>query len=229
VRAEAAAAAKVSPEDVKRYYEANPARFHAPARVAIWRILVATKEEAASLLKELKADPTAKRWSEIAREKSLDAATRMRGGNLGFVAPDGTTPEPGLKADAAVVAAAGAAEDGKILPEPVPEGERWAVVWRRQSMKAVDRPLELEAASIEQVLTHERGEQRVTALLEKLRQDHLKGYEPALVDAIEIQPSGELAAGKRGPAASASPSGSPAAKRPGASPAPTVDRDGDLR
>lgn len=228
VRAEVSADAKVTEDDVKRYYEANPARFHSPPRIAIWRILVATKEEAEGLLKDLKAEPTAKRWSDVAREKSLDASTRMRGGNLGFVAPDGMTPEPGLKADAAVVTAAAAVEDGKIVPAPVQEGDRWALVWRRQSMKPVDRPLALEAASIEQVLTHERGEQRVTALLEQLRKEHLKAYEPAQVDAIEIQPSGELG-GARRPSASARPSVMPALPKPAGRPAPSADPDGDLR
>jgi peptidyl-prolyl cis-trans isomerase C len=229
VRAEAASTAKVSPEDVKRYYEANPARFHAPARIAIWRILVGTKEEAEGLLKQLKAEPTAKRWSDVAREKSLDASTRMRGGNMGFVAPDGTTPEPGLKTDVAVVAAATAVEDGKIVPDPVQEGDRWAVIWRRQSMKAVDRPLEIESAAIEQVLSHERGEQRVTALIDQLRKDHLQAFEPALVDAIEIQPSGELGGARRGASASAAPSAISAPPKPHGRPAPSADPDGDLR
>ena len=158
----------------------------------------------------LSSDPTPKRWNDICREKSVDRATSMRGGNLGFVAPDGTTAEPGLKVDQAILSAAGSVEDGKIVPDPVAEGDKFAVVWRRQSMKAVDRPLEVEAASIKQVLTHEKTEKRMRDLLEQLRKDHLSDFNQDLVDLVDITPAGDLQAVRR--------PGTLSPKKPGAVP-----------
>jgi peptidyl-prolyl cis-trans isomerase C len=221
VRAETVTESPVTEEDVKRYYDANPSKFHTPARISIWRILVDKRDDAVAILKEIQANPTPKRWNEITRDKSVDGATRMRSGNLGFVAPDGTTAEPGIKVDAAIIAAVAGAPDGKILPEPVQEGDRYAVVWRRQSMKAVDRPLEIEAASIRQVLTHEKAEKRTDELLTQLRKDHLKESSPELVDAVEIAPSGELQAVPR--------PGTLPPKKPSAAPAPTAGPGGVLR
>ncbi len=118
VRAEAGSAAPVSDAEIKQYYDANPAKYHAPERVQIWRIQVAKREEAQAVLAELKKDPTPKRWNELAREQSIDRATNLRGGNLGFVAPDGTTSEAGLKVDAALLAAVSEAKDAELLPAP---------------------------------------------------------------------------------------------------------------
>src|SRR5262249_23526648 len=89
--------------------------------------------------------PSPKHWTELARSKSIDGATGMRGGNLGFVGPDGSTPEPGLKVSPAVLSAVGRLKDAEISPDPVQDGDRWVIVWRKQTMKSVERPLELEA------------------------------------------------------------------------------------
>jgi peptidyl-prolyl cis-trans isomerase C len=220
VRAETISRSPVSDEEVKRYYDANPTKFHTPARMAIWRIQVAKREEAAAILKEILAEPTPKRWNEICRDKSLDRATSMRGGNLGFVSPDGTTAEAEIKVDQAILKAAGSVEDGKIVPEPVAEGERFAVIWRRQSMKAVDRAIEIEAASIRQVLTHEKTEKRTTELIEQLRKDHLRDFNPDLVDLVDVAATGELQAVRR--------PGTLLPRKPGAPPTP-VPGPGGLR
>jgi peptidyl-prolyl cis-trans isomerase C len=212
VRTETISKSPVTDEEIKRYYDANPTKFHTPARIAIWRILVPKRDEAAALLKTILADPTPKRWNEVCREKSVDRATSMRGGNLGFVAPDGTTAEPGLKVDQAVLGAAGGVEDGKIVPEPVAEGDKFALVWRRQSMKAVDRPIEVESASIKQVLTHEKTEKRMTDLIERLRKDHMTDFNLDLVDLVDVAPTGELQAVRR--------PGALSSKKPGVAPAP---------
>jgi peptidyl-prolyl cis-trans isomerase C len=192
VRAEAGAGAPVSDAEIKRYYEANPAKYHAPERVQIWRIQVAKREEAQAILAELKKDPTPKRWNELAREQSLDRATNLRGGNLGFVAPDGTTSEAGLKVDAGLLAAVSEAKDAELLPAPVKDGERWSVLWRRQSMKPVTRELETEAPLIRPILAHERGETKARALLEKLRADFVTDLNPDVVDMLEVSSTGDL-------------------------------------
>jgi peptidyl-prolyl cis-trans isomerase C len=211
-RAEAVAT-PIGDDEVRAYYEANRAKFNAPPRVSIWRILVSTAQEAEAIIAEVAKDSSVKRWNELARERSLDKTTSMRGGNLGFVAPDGSTGEPGVKVDPAVVAAAGTVKDAELVPKPVPEGDRFAVVWRRQSMKAVTRTLEDEAISIRQILTHQRTETRVRELVERLRKEHLAEVHPELVDQLDVSNSGEIAPMRR-------PGTLPTSRRAIGSPAP---------
>lgn len=219
MRSEVVAAGGASDEEVKQYYDANAAKYHSPPRVAIWRITVATREEAQKILDEMKKDPTPKRWNEIARERSLDKATNQRGGNLGFVGPDGATAEPGVKVDPAIVSAASAVKDAEIVQEPLKDGDRWSVIWRRQSMRAVDRTLEQEAPSIKQVLTHEKTEKKITQTLEGLRKERVSDFTPERVDEIEVLSNGDVA-----------PAPKPGAKKATtASPKPTQAPGGQLR
>ncbi|AUX40806.1 peptidyl-prolyl cis-trans isomerase [Sorangium cellulosum] len=221
VEAEAAASSPVTDEEVRAYYEAHRDKFSSPAMVALWRILVGTREEAEAILAELKKDPSPQRFKDLARDKSLDKATSMRGGDLGFVAPDGATAEPGLKVSPALLEAAARVKDAELVPEPVPEGDRFAVVWRRQSRRPVSRTLEQEAPSIRQILAHGKAEARVKQLLERLRAQDLSGHAPELVDLVDVTSTGDLQALRR-------PGSLPSSRRPGAPPPSPVPRH-DMR
>lgn len=210
MRADTAKEQPISDEEVRAYYEQNRPKFNAPARVALWRILVATREEAEKLIGELrKEELSPKRWNDLARDRSLDKSTSLRGGNLGFVLPDGATSDPEIKVDPRLVQAAEKVKDGELVPEPVAEGERWAVVWRRQSMKAVTRTLEQEAPAIRQVLAHQKAEARVKQLLEQLRKEHLKDYNPESVALLEVSGGGDLQPTRR-------PGALPSSRKPSA-------------
>jgi len=214
IRADVAAKGPISDEDVRAYYEANRDKYHAPPRVAIWRILVSSREQALDVIQKVKADLSPKRWNELARDLSLDKSTSMRGGNLGLVAPDGTTTDPNVKVDVALVHAVEGVKDAELVPEPVAEGSSWAVLWRRQSIKAVDRPLELEAPSIKQILTHERTQKEIRALVDELRKKHVGETHPELLELLDVNAMGEVSPMKR-------PGTLPTAKRPAGPPAPT--------
>lgn len=222
VRLEVARGAPIADAEVKAYYDKNWSKFHAPPRIAVWRILTGTREEAAAVIEELKKDLSPKRWNDLAREKSLDKATAMRSGNLGFVAPDGTTSDPSIKVPVELMNATTAVKDGEIVPEPVAEGSRFAVVWRRQSMKPVERTLEQEAMAIRQILAHERVDGAVKSLLGNLRETHLSEHHPELVDQVEITSSGDLQPVRR-------PGTLPTSRRPSAAPPAPVPRPDGLR
>lgn len=185
----------ITDEEVRAYYVQNRAKFSVPAKISLWRILVGTKAEAESILAEVKKDP--KRWNDLAREKSLDKVTHMRGGNLGFVSSDGATGEAGITVDPAVFQAALGGKDGEILDEPVAEEGKWAVVWRRQSTPAVERTLEQEAKNIRQTLAFKQLDERIKALLDELKRKDLVEFRPELVDRIEVGPSSEVQPSKR--------------------------------
>jgi peptidyl-prolyl cis-trans isomerase C len=182
----------ISEADVEKYYKDNADKFHAPERIAIWRILVATREDALKIVQEVKKDNSTKRWNDLARERSLDKATHMRGGNLGYVEPDGKTTDPAIVVDRAVVELAKVLKDAELSPEPVKEGDKWAVVWRRQTMKPVERSLVQEAPGIRQTLARQRTEEKLKALLDSVRKERLHEVTPDFVDEITVSAQGDL-------------------------------------
>lgn len=212
--------AGISDEEVRAYFEANRAKFQSPARTQIWRILCSTREEAVAIIDEMSTDPSPKRWSELARDKSMDKTSRERGGNLGFVTADGATAESNVKVDPAVVAAAARVQDGELVREPVAEGDGFAVIWKRQSVKAVDSTPEVEAPAIKQAIRAEKLDKKVRALLADLRKEHLRAAHPEIVDLLEVNQSGDVQPARR-------PGTLPASRRPAAEgPAPRPGPNG---
>jgi peptidyl-prolyl cis-trans isomerase C len=221
ITAEASAAGPIADEEVKAYYEANRSTYHAPARVVLWRIVVATREEAQGVIDKVKTDLTPKKWNEIAREQSLDKTTSMRGGNLGIVEPTGATSDPNLKVDPALVTAAEKVKDGELVPEPVADESKWAVLWRRQSMRAVDRPLDMEATQIRLVLMRQRTDKRITEAIAELRKKNVGETNADLLELLAVSGMGEVSPVKR-------PGTLPSSRRPSTgSPVPTATPNGN--
>lgn len=189
---------EVTEADVKAYYDSNQKKFSAPKRIGVHRILVATEDEAKEIITELgTAAPDAKKWNEIAREKSLDKATHLRGGNLGILNEDGSTTQHDQHYDPALFTAADKVKDGELVQQPVKEGGRFAVVWKRQSMRAMTRPLELEAPGIRAALVDQRIREGVGDLLKSLRPTHLKELNPELCDMVSVTSQGDVEKAKR--------------------------------
>jgi peptidyl-prolyl cis-trans isomerase C len=186
LRGKTPSAAAIPAEDVKRFYEENRSRFDSPERVNLWRILVKTREDAAAVLAEAKREPTIAKYNDLARRHSIDKATNLRGGNLGFLAPDGRSNEAGVKVDPALVEAAGAVRDGELVPQPVPEAGGFAVVWRRATVPANRRTLEESTAQIRATLYRERTEGAEKGLMDALRAEHVKEVNEDLLKIIEL-------------------------------------------
>lgn len=138
------------------------------------------------VLEAARKDASGTKWNELAREKSIDKATYLRGGNLGFLAADGTSSEAGLKVDAAIVRAASEVKDGELLREPVAEGSAFAVVWRRGSVPATHRSFEEASAQIRTLLVRQRIERTEKDLIEELRRAQVRDLNPALLGMIEL-------------------------------------------
>ena len=173
-------------DDVRKYYEANRSRYEGPERVNLWRILCKSRDEALSVLAEAKRDLTIPHFQALARDHSIDKATSFRGGNLGFLAPDGASNEAGLKVDPALVRAASGVRDGDLVPEPVPESAGFAVVWRRVTVPATHRSLDDVAAQIRTTLFRERSEAAEKQLIDDLRKKNLSHYDPEPLKIIEF-------------------------------------------
>ncbi|MFO0617797.1 MAG: peptidyl-prolyl cis-trans isomerase [Polyangiaceae bacterium] len=184
----------VTDEAVRAYYDANKDKFVAPKRIAVWRILVGSEAEAREIIGEMKQGATldVKKWGQLARDKSLDKMTAMKSGNIGFLNPDGTTAQPELKYDPGIYDRADKVQDGELVDEPVKEGEQWAVVWRKQAMKAVSRSIELESSTIRSAILDEKVRKLMNDLLSKLRSEHVPEVHPELVDTLTVSDTGEV-------------------------------------
>lgn len=182
--------AAVTDDEVKAYYASHLDKFVAPQKVALFRILVGSEAEAKAIIAELGQTPDAKKFAQIARDKSLDKESAMRGGNLGFVQPDGDTGQRGQRVEVALLKATEKVNDGELAPEPVKEAKGFGVVWKRQTMRAVTRPFESERPGIRQLLAQERMQGAMTKLLEGLR----AGVEqhPEIVDVLAIDAAGDM-------------------------------------
>jgi peptidyl-prolyl cis-trans isomerase C len=178
----------VSEDEVSRYYEANRGQFEAPARIGLWRILCATADDAKIVIDRARATVNAWGWKDLAREHSIDGATKYRGGDLGFVAADGSSSEPSVKVDPVLYGAAERVKDGELVPEPVAEGSSWAVVWRRESMPADRRTLDQEADAIRQVVLRTKHEQAARDLVRSLRGAVRIETNPELLRLVEGKP-----------------------------------------
>jgi hypothetical protein len=187
LREEALKAQPITPEELKKYYDDNKARYETPKRIKIWRIQVPDEPAAKAIIALAKGADGPKRWSEEARERSLDKATAQRSGDLGFVRPDGTTDVPRVQVDPAVYAAVDKVPDGTVVPTPLKEGEVFSVLWRRGSIEATKRTLEDESDSIRQLLERRRIETARQELLKRLKGEQVKESHPELLQHIEVE------------------------------------------
>jgi peptidyl-prolyl cis-trans isomerase C len=186
VRAKVGTAASLPQEEVARYFEAHRDRYDQPERILLWRILVGTKAEADTVLAAAKKEPTPATFQALAREHSLDKATYLRGGYLGFIAPDGGSSEVGLRVDAALFKAASAVKDGELVATPVPEGSGFAVVWRRGTLAARRKTLADVAPQIRETLQRERMEAATAGLIASLRNEHLRDVDDSLLKGLVL-------------------------------------------
>lgn len=72
----------ITDDEIKKYYDTNLESLKNPEQVQVYHISVATKQEADTLIAELKNGGD---FAALAKEKSLDTATKDKAGALGYV------------------------------------------------------------------------------------------------------------------------------------------------
>lgn len=179
--------AEIDDEQVTAYFEQHRSEFEQPAALLIWRILVDSRERALEIAKQAEGAGGPVRWRELCREHSLDEATKLRGGTLGFVRADGSTDVPQLRVDPALFQAASAVADGALVSTPVPQGAHFAVVWRRGHRDATVAQLSEFAASIRAALVREGTRDRLTQLLQQLRTSSVNDRAPQWIERVRYE------------------------------------------
>lgn len=202
-------AAQISADQVKKYYDENKARYDAPERYNLWRILTSTRQEAEQVLALAKKDLTLANWNVLARDHSIDKANLMRGGNLGFLTIDGISNEVSTTIEPNVVQAAVKVKDGELVPEVVPEGTNFAVVWRRGTVGASHRSLSEVEGQIRDTLWKQQGDSEVKRVTDQLRASQVKDFNPGLLDTIDVTVNeGQIVPRKRPGQVPVAPAGS---------------------
>jgi peptidyl-prolyl cis-trans isomerase C len=176
------ALARVSDAEIARYHAEHQPDFTTPRSIEIWRLLAPDEPAARALIERARA-LDASGWSQLVRESSLDEATRMRKGSLGFVRADGHTERPELRVAPELFAAADQVADGQLVPTPVREGERFAVVWRRRSRPAQSERLDAVREQIRGLLAERRVADDSARIRGELRA-RVSQYQPELLDGL---------------------------------------------
>lgn len=81
---------KVTQEEVKAFFDANKVQLGDPEQVRLSQIFVATEQEANDIMLSLNAGAD---FSKMAKAKSMDAASKDKGGDIGFFARGMILPE----------------------------------------------------------------------------------------------------------------------------------------
>ncbi len=173
----------VTKEEVLAFYEAHRADYEGKERVNLRRIVCRSREEAESVLAEAKKAGTEKKFVELAEAHSVDDSTRLRGGNLGFVAIDGSS-EP--KIEPAVLKAVSEVEDGEFVSKPIEVGKNFAVVWRRGHVPAQTRKFEDLEPQLRGLVAEQRRLRVVRERTEELRSKWLTEEHPEYLDSLEL-------------------------------------------
>jgi len=202
IREEALAAAPVSDDAVKAFYEKNRARYAAETRIKIWQIVLKTREAADEVLEAIRNDKewdkdAVGKWEDLARTHSIDKSTSMKKGNLGFVAADGSTQDRQVRVNPALYAAADKLGEGQIATEAVRDGDVWVIVSRRGTMRTPERTLELESMTIRNLLAKQGLDERIRAAIEGLRKQYVTELHPERLGDVTIEVGGAVAPARR--------------------------------
>lgn len=182
----------VPAEDVAKYYKEHPEEYRQPEMRRARHILVASKEEAKGILAELAAGDS-KTFRELAKTRSLDAETKLRGGDLLYFTADGKLvgKPDGAEIDPTLAKAAFRLANAGTLSKPLDLGDgKWSVLELTGVRPEKVQTLEQASGAIRRNLWREEREATLTKLMTDLRTE----LEPEIfadrMDAIVLEPSG---------------------------------------
>jgi len=183
----------VPAEDVAKYYEEHSEEFRRPEMRRARHILVASEQEAEAVLTELQSDKSAK-FRALAKEKSLDTETKLRGGDLLYFTQDGKLvgKEPPEMVDPTLVKAAFALQKNGDLSKPLNLGDgKWSVLELTGIRPERVQTLEQVNGTIRRKLWQAEREAALTKLMDDLRAELKPEVYPERMDAIVLPPANE--------------------------------------
>lgn len=137
---------KVTEEDLKKYFSEHKSEYDHPEEAKLALIMVNTKEEADAVYKQLKSGAD---FAELAKQKSIDASSAARGGDIGVQTRDSLPPEMADKIFAT--------EDGGIT-EPIKADDGYYIFKVTDKKPFVEAKFEDVKDEVEEAVKLERAQ-----------------------------------------------------------------------
>jgi peptidyl-prolyl cis-trans isomerase C len=182
----------VSDDEVRAYYDANPT-LYSTTQIRASHILVKDEETAKQIRAELEQHP--ERFADLAKEKSTDAGTAQKGGDLGLFGAGRMVAE--------FDHAAFALQPGQIS-EPVKTRYGWHIISVVERKEGERKPFEQVREQIRTTLRNQRLQQQVDGHFAELKKNAALEIDEAALGRVNI---------------TATPT-TPSTMTPGAAPAP---------
>lgn len=180
----------VPAEDVAKYYEENVDEFRRPEMRRARHILVSSKKEARAILDELESEKGST-FRAMAKERSLDTETNLRGGDLLYFTEDGTlvgNPDA-PRIDEVLAKAAFALDEKGDLGGPLDLGDgKWSVIELTGIRPELLQTLERANGAIRRKLWREEREAALAKLEADLRAELKPEVHPERLDGIVLEP-----------------------------------------
>jgi hypothetical protein len=156
---------QITDRDVEAYYQRHIDTYRQPPRVRVSMIVTKTRGEAAALLaKAKKKSGDVSYFAELAAKHSVDPATKVRRGDLGFFAKDDKKVPP------PVIEAAFAIDGMWTFAGPLRlDNDSWAILIKTGELDGSNRPLEMERNRIRNRLFNERRLKAVEEFVKTLQ------------------------------------------------------------
>ncbi len=181
-------AASIPSAEIEKYYKDHIDEYVQPALLRASHVLVASEAEASELLAKAKGMDL-RAFRQLAQDKSIDQATKLRGGDLGYIDARGhVRGQSDAKVAPAIAKAVFALKTiGDTAPKPVKTEAGYSVVKLTGRRAAVSRTLAEVKDAIRVRLWRDRRQQALDDLVAKLHELVKPELHPALVDAIKLQ------------------------------------------
>lgn len=183
---------EVPQEQVDKYYREHPDEFRRPEMRRARHILVGSKAEAEEVLKILRTE--AETFRAVAKNRSLDTETNVRGGDLLYFTAEGEVvgKEAEVRIDATLAKSAFSLEKAGDIAGPLDLGDgKWSVLELTGIRPERVKDLERAAPMIRRKLWREEREGALEALVTKLRVELKPEVHPERLDAIVLTPGTE--------------------------------------
>ena len=180
-------AASIPEADIAKYYQDHIDEYVQPAMQRASHVMVATEAEAKALLQQAKTMDL-RAFRQLARDKSIDEASKLRGGDLRYFDLQGKArgeAEPSVPPQ--IVKAAFALKTvGDTAPQPVKIENGFSIVKLTGQRPAISRKLSEVEETIRVRLWRERRQEAIEGFVTKLREQYKPETHPELANAIKL-------------------------------------------
>ncbi|MDH5672544.1 MAG: peptidylprolyl isomerase [Myxococcales bacterium] len=178
----------IAEEEVSSYYQEHLDEYQRPATRRASHILVATAEEAKALLKEA-TEADLRGFRKLAREHTLDDATKLRGGDLRYFDDKGQLRgEDVASIPKAIAKAVFALEKvGDVAPKPIKIEGGYSIVKLTGNRPSVSRDKEQATETIRVRLWRTRRQDAIESFVAGLKAQHKPSVKAELMDAIVLE------------------------------------------